>query len=70
MIKTKKYFIQMILMLMKYQFLRKNNMVNIIDLNTLLGIMITVLLDHYICFISQTTGYVNKLIKIKQQCLL
>ena len=27
---------------------KKNNMVNIIHLNTLLGIMITVLLDHYI----------------------
>ena len=27
---------------------KKNNMVNIIHLNTLLGIMIMVLLDHYI----------------------
>ena len=27
---------------------KKNNMANIIHLNTLLGIMITVLLDHYI----------------------
>ena len=35
-------------------------MVNIIHLNTLLGIMITVLLDHYIYFFSQTTGYINK----------
>ena len=29
---------------------KKNNMANIIHLNTLLGIMIMVLLDHYISF--------------------
>ena len=37
--------------------LKKNNMVNIIHLNTLLGIMIMMLLDPYI---SQTTWYINK----------
>ena len=46
--KTKKYLIQMILMLIKYQSLKKNNMANIIHLNTLLGIMIMMLLDHYV----------------------
>ena len=33
------------LMLIKYYYLKKNNMVNIIHLNTLLDIM---LLDHYV----------------------
>ena len=55
----------MILMLIKYQSLKKNNRVNIIQLNTLLGRMITVLLDHYILFISKTTGYINKFDKNK-----
>ena len=32
----------------KILFSKKNNMVNIIHLNTLLGIMIMMLLDHYI----------------------
>ena len=32
----------------KLLVLKKNNMVNIIHLNTLLGIMIIMLLDHYI----------------------
>ena len=32
----------------KILVLKKNNMVNIIHLNTLLGIMIIMLLDHYI----------------------
>ena len=45
--KTKKYLIQMILMLIKYQFLKKN-MAKIIHLNTLLDKMIMMLLDHYI----------------------
>ena len=35
-------------MLIKYYSLKKNNMVNIINLNTLLVIMIMMLLDHYI----------------------
>ena len=37
---------------------KKNNMVNIIHLNTLLGIMITMLLDHYI-LISFTNYWIN-----------
>ena len=45
---NKKYLIQMILMLIKYQSLKKNNMVNIIHLNTSLGIMTMMLLDHYV----------------------
>ena len=32
----------------KILFSKKNNMVNIIHLNTLLGIMIMMLLDHYV----------------------
>ena len=47
-IKTKKYLIQMTLMLTKYQSLKKKYTVNIIHLNNLLGIMIIMLLDHYI----------------------
>ena len=39
---------------------KKEHMVNIIYLNALLGIMIMMLLDHYIYFFSQTTGYINK----------
>ena len=35
-------------MLTKYYPLKKNKMINIIHLNTLLGIMIMMLLDHYI----------------------
>ena len=46
--KTKKYLIQMILMLIKYWSLKKKHMANIIHLNTLLDIMIMMLLDHYI----------------------
>ena len=46
--KNKKKLIQMIVMLIKYQYLKKNNMVNIIHLSTLLDIMIMMLLDHYI----------------------
>ena len=46
--KTQKYLIQMILMLIKYKFLKNNNMVNIIHLNTLLGILIMMSLDHFV----------------------
>ena len=53
----------MILMLIKYLSLKKTHTVNITHPNTLLGIMITGLLDHL--FISQTTGYVNKFDKNK-----
>ena len=65
MLKTKKYLIQMILMLIKYQSLKKNNMVNIIHLNTLLGIMIMVLLDHYIYLFHKRLVMLINLIKIK-----
>ena len=46
--KSKKYLTLMILMLIKYQSLKKNNMVKIIHLYTLLDIMIMMLLDHYV----------------------
>ena len=46
--KTKKHFRQMILMLMKYQFLKKNHMVQRMRLNTLLDIMIMILLSRYV----------------------
>ena len=45
----------MILMLITYQSLKKNNTANMIHLNTLLGTMRPLYL-----FISQTTGYINK----------
>ena len=50
----------MILMLIKYQSLKKNNTENIIHLNTLLGKMIKMLLDHYIYFFHKLLGYINK----------
>ena len=40
-------------------------MVNIIHLNTLLGIMITVLLDHYIYLFRKRLAILIDLIKIK-----
>ena len=46
--KRKKKLIQMILMLIRYQFLKKNHTANIIHLNTVLDIMIMMLLDHYV----------------------
>ena len=64
-IKTKKYLIQMMLMLIKYQSLKKNNMVNIIHLSTLLGIMIMVLLDHCIYFFHKLLVILMNFIKIK-----
>ena len=45
--KTKKYFTLMILMLIKYQSLKKNLMAKIIPLYTLSDIMM-MLLDHYV----------------------
>ena len=45
---------------------KKNNMVNIIHLNTLLGIMITMLLDHYTYFFHKLLDILINLIKIKQ----
>ena len=44
---------------------KKNNMVNIIHLNTLLGIMIMMLLDHYIYFFHKRLAILKNLIKIK-----
>ena len=44
---------------------KKNNMANIIHLNTLLGIMIMVLLDHYISFFHKLLAILINLIKIK-----
>ena len=46
--KTKKYFRQMTLMLIKYQFLKKNHTVQRMRLYALLDIMIMMLLDHYV----------------------
>ena len=50
----------MILMLIKYQSLKKNNMVNIIHLNTLLDIMITMLLNHYTYFFHKLLDIFDK----------
>ena len=47
-IRTKKYMIQKTLMLVKYQSLKKNDMVQRIHLNTLSGMMIVMLVDHYV----------------------
>ena len=49
---------------------KKNHMVNIIHVNALLGIMITVLLYHYIYLYHKRLAILINLIKIKQQCLL
>ena len=51
----------MILMLTKYQSLKKNNMVNIIHLNNDNDIIYQII----IFIISQTTGYINKFEKNK-----
>ena len=45
-------------------------MVNIIHLNTLLGIMMMVLLDHYIYLLHKQLDILINLKKIKSQCLL
>ena len=63
--RKKKILIQMMLMLIKYQPLKKNNMVNIIHLNILLGIMIMMLLDHYIYLFHKLLATLINLIKIK-----
>ena len=46
--KTKEHFRQMTLMLIKYQFLKRNHMAQRMHLNPLLDIMIMMLLDHYV----------------------
>ena len=48
LIQKQKTFDIKILMLIKYLSLKTKNMVNIIRLNTLLGIMVMMLLNHYI----------------------
>ena len=55
----------MILILIKYSSLKKNNMVNKIHLNILLGIMILMLLDHYIYLFHKRLATLINLIKIK-----
>ena len=45
--------------------LKKNNMVSIIHLNTLLGIMIMMLLDHYIYLFRKLLDILINLMKIK-----
>ena len=54
-------------MLIKYyeNIMKKDNMVNIIHLNTLLDIMITMLLDHYTYFFHKLLDILINLIKIK-----
>ena len=44
---------------------KKNNMANIIHLSTLLGIMIMMLLDHYIYLFCKQLATLINLIKIK-----
>ena len=55
----------MILMLIKYQSLKKKHTPNITHLNTLLGIMITALLDHYIYLFHKRLAILINLIKVK-----
>ena len=44
---------------------KKNNTANIIHLNTLSGIMIATLLDHYTCIFHELLATLINLIKIK-----
>ena len=62
---TKKYLIYMILMLIKYYSLKKNNTVNVIYVNTLLVIMIMMLVDHYIYLFHKQLDILINLKKIK-----
>ena len=55
----------MILMLIKDQSLKKKDTVNIINLNTLSGMMTMVLLDHYIYLFHKQLDYINKFDKNK-----
>ena len=52
-------------MLIKYLSLKKKHMVNIIHLNTLLGIMIMMLLDHYLYFFHKRLAILINLRKTK-----
>ena len=49
---------------------KKGKTANITHLNTLMGIMIMKLLDHYICLFHKRLDISINLKKIKQQCLL
>ena len=62
---TKKYFNIDDIDVNKILVSKKNNMVNIIHLNTLLDIMITMLLDHYTYFFHKLLDTLINLIKIK-----
>ena len=65
-IKTKRYLIWMILMLIKYQSLKKNNTVNIIHLHTyFIGYNDNDVIRPSYLFLSQTIGYINKFDKNK-----
>ena len=57
-------------MLIKYQSLKKNNIVNIIHLNTLFGYKDNGIIRPLYLFISQTTGYINKFDKNKIMSLM
>ena len=63
--KFDRYKITMSLMIKDIQLLKNYNMVNIIHLNTLLGIIIIVLLDHYIYLFHKLLTILINLIKIK-----
>ena len=54
----------MTLMLIKYYSLKKNITANIIHLNILLGIMMIMLLDHYIYFFHKRQAISINLIKM------
>ena len=58
---------QMILMLIKYQSLKKKRMANIIYLNNLLDIMIMMLLGHYVKNFKKRLFILMNLMKIKIQ---
>ena len=64
-IKTKKIFNIDDIDVNKILVSKKNNMANIIHLNTLLGIMIMMLLDHYIYLFHKRLDILINLRKIK-----
>ena len=65
-IKTKKIFNIDDIDANKILVSKKNNMVNIIHLNTLLGIMIMALLDHYIYLFHKRLAILINLIKLNK----
>ena len=66
--KTKRYFRQTTLILIKYQFLKKNHVAPRMHLNTLLDTMIMMLLDHYVQDFRKRVAIPESLMKM-QQCL-